>query len=404
MTSNINKTKPKLLIVVNVDWFFLSHRLPIAIAAMEKGYSVTVMSVDTGKGKSLEQYGIEFIPLPMTRSGMNIFSELRAVFFIYKKYKALKPDIIHHVAMKPVMYGSICTRILGIKPVVNALSGMGYAFSDANKNNFLIKKFIIAIYKIIFRNSDCKFLLQNNDDLNTLQSLKLVPDDNFYLIKGSGIKLADFPLAPEPESENVRILLPARMLWDKGVGEFYEAAKILKPKYGDKVAFILAGGVDLYNRALIPEETLKAWNEEGFVEWIGHQTKMAETLASAHIIVLPSYREGFPKSLIEASAVGRPIVTTDVPGCREAVVEGGNGFIVPKGDARELAVEIEKLIVDKKLRLKMGAVGRQIAERDYTIENVIQETFRIYSHAMGKDFSAFGEQSGACKKTYSTNS
>ncbi|MEM6726821.1 MAG: glycosyltransferase family 4 protein, partial [Bacteroidota bacterium] len=305
----------KLFIVVNVDWFFLSHRLPIALEAQKRGYDVTVFAEDTGDGQKIKEHGLNFIALPMVRSSTNFFAELKALLFFFKTYRKERPDIIHHVALKPVTYGSLATRFIKIPVVINALSGMGYVFAD-NGARSLIKNFVLSIFKFAFNNPRLRFIFQNTDDLNLLLDTANVPKSRCYMIKGSGVGLDQFAFSQEPDLEPIRILLPARMLWDKGVGEFIGAAKILNPKYGDRVEFILAGNADTGNLTGISEKELLDINKEGLVEWIGFQTNMIQVLTDSHIICLPTfYREGVPKALIEACAIGRPIVTTDVPGC-----------------------------------------------------------------------------------------
>jgi glycosyltransferase involved in cell wall biosynthesis len=369
----------KLFIVVNVDWFFLSHRLPIALEALKRGYDVTICAIDTGKKKEIESYGLKFKPLPTSRSGTNAITELKVLLFLLNWYRREKPDIVHHVAMKPVTYGSIAAKCIGVKRVVNALSGLGFLFINADKNK-IIHSLLSRFFKFGFNNPNLRFILQNQDDLGMIKDLKILKDNQVFLIKGSGVSLSSFKYIIEPDTTSLKIVLPARMLWDKGIREFIQAARILKSSYGNKIIFILAGPVDTENKATITESQLLDWNTEGIVSWIGFQTNMIQVLNEAHIVVLPSYREGLPKSLIEACAIGRPIVTTDVPGCREVVVNGVNGFLVPDKNEEALAKAIEKLILDKALRIKMGKEGRIIAEQSFSLESVIEQTFAIYEN------------------------
>ncbi|MEM6724663.1 MAG: glycosyltransferase family 4 protein [Bacteroidota bacterium] len=368
----------KLFIVVNVDWFFLSHRLPIALEAQRRGYDVTVFAEDTGDGIKIKEHGLKFIALPMVRSSTALLAEFKALRFFFKTYRKERPDIIHHVALKPVTYGSLATRFIKIPVVINALSGMGYVFAD-NGARSVIKNFVLSIFKFAFNNPRLRFIFQNTDDLNLLLDTANVPKSRCYMIKGSGVELDQFAFSEEPVQEPIRILLPARMLWDKGVGEFIGAAKILKPKYGDRVEFILAGNADTGNLTGISEEELLEINKEGFVEWIGFQTNMIQVLTDSHIICLPTfYREGVPKALIEACAIGRPIVTTDVPGCRDLVQDGKSGYVVPIKNAEAVAEALEKMIEDKSLRLQMGKTAREIAETEYSLDIVLDKHFNIY--------------------------
>ncbi len=368
----------KLVIVVSVDWFFLSHRLPLAEKALKKGYEVVVVAVEEGrKGDYIRSLGMEFYPLPTTRSGMNPFRELRVLLFLMWVYLRERPDIIHHVAVKPVTYGSIAAKLVGVKRIVNALSGMGFLFINANKNKF-VHRFLRGCFKFGFSNPNIHFILQNEDDFQMVSELGILKPEQLYMIKGSGVNLAKFPYIKEPETEKIRVLLPARMLWDKGVGEFVRAAEQLYPKFKDSVEFVLCGGFDEGYKLRIEEEELQMWHDQGKVNWIGYQNDMAHVLSQAHIIVLPSYREGLPKSLIEACSIGRPIITTDVPGCRAVVDDGVNGFLVPCRNRQLLAEAMEKLIVDKELRMKMGIASRAKAEHLFSLEQVVDQTFSIY--------------------------
>lgn len=370
----------KLFLVVNVDWFFLSHRLPIAVAAKKKGYDVTVFAIEEGgHGNEIRGHGLKFVSLPTSRSGTNIFTELKVLVFLYRYYKKERPDIIHHVAVKPVTYGSVAAKLAGVPKVVNALSGLGFLFINADTNR-IAHTIVHTFFNYGFKNPNLRFILQNSDDLQMIRDMEVLKEDQIFMIKGSGVDLNEFAYTPEKalEGGKVKILLPARMLWDKGVGEFVEAARMIHKRIPNRAEFILAGNVDMGNRARILERELEAWNEEGAVQWIGYQKDIAEVIRSVQIVVLPSYREGLPKSLIEACAIGRPVVTTDVPGCREVVDEGSNGFLVPAKNATHLADKMEQLILDANLRKEMGKAGRKKAEAEFSIENVLDQTFDIY--------------------------
>jgi glycosyltransferase involved in cell wall biosynthesis len=375
----MNKTK--LFLVVNVDWFFLSHRLPIALEALKRGYDITVLAIEEeAKGDEIRSHGLKFIPLPSTRGGKNIFSELNLIRFLLKIYKTHKPDIVHHVAIKPVLYGSIAAKFAKIPKIINAVSGLGTAFINPKPFSpvFILVK---SLYKYSFRNKRLKVIVQNEDDKVQLLSFGVLKKEQIRLIKGSGVDLTDFSYCEEPSTGPIRVVLAARMLWDKGIGEYVEAARQLKAKYQHQIDFILAGKVDEQNSTNISESQLLTWNKEGVTQWIGYQTNMAQIYRDAHIVVLPSYREGLPKSLIEACAIGRPIITTDVPGCRVVVEEGVNGFLIPAKNSGALAIALEKMLNSKELRLKMGKEGRILAEKEFSITSVLDKTFSIYEEA-----------------------
>lgn len=368
----------KLFLVVNVDWFFLSHRLPIAIEAKKRNYDVTILAIEEeGKGDEIRGYGLKFIPLPSSRGGKNIFSEINLIRFLYNVYKTEKPDIVHHVAIKPVLYGSIAAKFAGIKKIINAVSGLGSVFINPKKSDPLYH-IVKNLYKVSFKNKNLHVIAQNSDDINQLLSLGSLKREQVHLIKGSGVDLNEFAFSTENNNLPISIVFPSRMLWDKGVQEFVDAATILKKEYEGDVEFILAGKVDLENGSSISEEQLNIWNKEGNVKWIGYQNNMVDIYRNAHIVTLPSYREGLPKSLIEACAIGRPVVTTDVPGCRLVVDDGENGFLVKLKDVDTLASAMQKLIQSKELREKMGVEGRKKAEKEFSIENVLEKTFAIY--------------------------
>lgn len=364
----------KILYVANVDWFFISHRLPLAQEAVRRGWEVYLIAGDTGKGQFVEQFGVKYIPWSLSRSGLNPFHELKSFIFLYEKYKEIKPDILHHIALKPVVYGTIISNLLKVDKVFNALSGLGYSFT----NERIIGKIIVLFLKIILRNGNNKLILQNKDDVLLFIKKKIVKKEKIILIKGSGVDTDIFHWVDEPKYKPLLVLLPSRMLADKGVREFMQVAEKLKCR--DGIKFVLVGGIDKENPAWISEEEILQWVKSNILEWWGHQVDMKEVISKSNIIVLPSYREGLPKVLIEASALGRAIVTTNVPGCREIIVHGKNGLLVNSRDVDDLEKAILLLIEDEGLRLKLALEARKIAENDYSIKTVIAQTFTLYGY------------------------
>ena len=372
----MSSTKKKLFLVVNVDWFFLSHRLPIALAANEKDYEVTVMAIEeAGKGDEIRSYGLNFIPLPATRSGTNPFKEIKVLRFLYKTYKKHKPDLVHHVAMKPIIYGSVAARLASVPKVINAISGLGYLHINAEENknkSWLLRRML----NYGLKQKDLSFIVQNNDDKKYLLQNFPLKNQQIHLIKGSGVDLEKFSCTKEPDTENITILLAARMLKDKGVVEFVKAASSLKETHKN-LSFILAGATDTENPSAISQSQLEQWHKEGIIKWIGHQENMKKILDQSHIVILPSYREGLPKSLIEACAVGRPIITTDVPGCREMIYNNTNGILVPVKNVPALVAAIKNLL-NPDLRKTMGLAARKIAEQHFSITKVVTDHLKIY--------------------------
>jgi len=371
----------KLFIVVNVDWFFLSHRLPIALRAKELGYDVTIMAMEEeNMGDDIRAHGLKFIPLPTTRGGKNILKEVNVLRFMNKIYKEHKPEIVHHVTLKPVLYGSIAAKWQKIPKVINAISGMGSTFINANKLS-PIYHMVKSLYKLAFSNKNVRVIVQNEDDQKAAPQLGKLEPHQIHLIKGSGVDVTKFVHVPEPEEGPIKLVLLARLLYDKGIGEYVEAAERLKKKYGDKVHFILGGKLDPHNSTGIPEAKLKQWTEEGNIEWIGYTKDVKGLYEKSHIAVLPSYREGLPKALLEGMAIGRPVVTTDVPGCRVVVKHLETGFLVKVQDVDTLHDAMDQLIADKNLRVEMGLKGRAFVEEEFSLEMVVNRTMDIYMNS-----------------------
>lgn len=373
----IKKVK-KILYVVNVDWFFISHRLIIAQNAISNGYKVFIACKDTGRISEIEKLGVKHINLPISRSGINPFLEINTLIYLYRIYNNIKPDIVHHITLKPVIYGSIISKLLQIKYVVNAVSGLGYSFTKGRKG--IVQKLMIVLLKFGFNRKNITVIFQNGDDEIFFKKQGITSNFNKIIrIKGSGVDLKQFKKSSMPDDDIIKILLPSRMLWDKGVKELREATEILAEKYSEKIQFILCGLADKNNRAGVSESYLKEWQDGTYVKWIGYKKNMVEIYNNCHIVVLPSYREGMPKSLIEACAVGRAIITTDAVGCRECVDEGINGFKVPVNSSIDLAIAIEKLILNRPLIKKMGQNSRIKAEREFNVEEVVTRHLEVYA-------------------------
>lgn len=368
----------KLLIVTNVDWFLISHRLVIAKAAVKAGWKVYVACENTGRASEISVDGVEYIPISFSRSGLNFLKEVSAISKFYRLYKAIEPDVVHHITLKPVVYGSFIARQLGIKGVVNAITGLGYSFT-AGRDRF-VQRAILKFLKFGLARFNAVVIFQNEDDRNLLANLRVLsPLNQIVIIKGAGVDLKKYAYSYLPETKpRIRVLLPCRMLWDKGVMELYEATQLMKAKYSETVSFLLAGIADHNNRAAVSEEFLRNWEDGEYVRWIGHQESMEEIYRDCHIVVLPSYREGLPKTLIEACAIGRPIVTTDAIGCKDCVDEGINGFKVPVGDAGALVLALETLINNPTVMEAMGKAGRAKAETEFDVDSVVRKHLEIY--------------------------
>jgi len=368
--------KKKLLFIVNVDWAFIVFRLPIAIRAMEDGYEVHLACAITSKRLELEELGIIIHPLTLSRSGTVIFSELKAVYQIYLTIKNLSPDIVHSVTIKPVLYGTLVARLLSVPKRVVSISGLGYVFIAEGLKANLLRFFIGLFYKSALTKAD-SVIFQNSSDRDILKKLNAVKSHQEVFIKGSGVDLNLFNLSSEPSGQPV-VMLVARLLIDKGVREFIESAKLIRATHPD-VRMVLVGDVDAGNpKSLTPEE-LTTWTDNKTVEHWGYSNDVSTTMSKANLIVLPSYREGLPKSLIEAAACGRAVVTTDVPGCRDAIINDVTGLLVPSKDAQALAGAIVCLVDNAELRQYLARNGRAFAEKTFDIRDVVAKHLDIYS-------------------------
>ena len=377
--------KRKIFYVANVDWFFISHRLPLALHALEQDYEVYLLSLDTGRRQELEAKGIHFINIPFKRSGSNPFHELKCIFLLYRYYNRYKPEIIHHITLKASLLGSLAGKMVGNHHIINAISGLGYNFTDGRDG--WLQKAIKLFIRLAFKSKNISFILQNPDDVELIKGLDLVPFSRIFLIKGSGVNLDEYSYFKASDEFPLKVLFPARILLDKGVMEFIEAAKILESEFLGKAKFILAGDCDKENLSVLGEEELQKFLVKDYIEWIGFQKNMKLLYQNSSIVILPSYREGLPKSLIEACSVGRPIITTDVPGCRECVEDGVNGYLVPAKDADSLADAIKLLLMDAEKRDEFGRNSRLLAEKEFSIDKVIDLTFNIYNKYLESNWS-----------------
>lgn len=365
-----------LLFVVNIPEFFLSHRLPLAIAARNAGFTVHIA---TGSGSACEEItelGFEHHLLPISRSGRNPLAELRTLWGLYRLMQKIRPDLVHLVTIKPVLYGGLIARLSGVPGMVAAISGLGTVFVDRGKKRSWMRRGVEWLYRLALGHSNSKVVLQNPDDRTALICMGAAHKDKTVLIRGSGVSLASYPMQPEPEGVPI-VTFAARLLEDKGVREFVEAARVLKER-GVVARFWLAGSPDPENLTSITEMELLDWSKVGFVETLGYRTDIPDIFANSNIVVLPSYREGLPKALVEAAACGRAVVTTDVPGCRDAIEPGATGLLVPVRDASGLADAIQFLIENPDRRKQMGVSGRALAEREFAIEKVVDAHLVIY--------------------------
>lgn len=367
-----------VLFVVNDASFFLSHRGALAVAALRRGYKVLLASPPGKAVKSVEELGINWFPLKMSRWGTNPLIELQTVVSLLKLYRRTRPDVVHHVTIKPVIYGSLAAHITGVPRVINAISGFGYVFV---KRGLIatIRKFLVNIlYRIVQLNPRQRTIFQNSDDYSYFLKNISRKTDRYRIIRGSGINLKKYRALPLPDSSRPVIMFIGRLLEDKGIREYVQAAQNLKSQ-GMVARFVVVGDRVEGNPSSISEELLFQWIDEGSVEFWGYRENVYSCLEQADVVCLPSYREGLPRVLLEAASCSRPIVTTDVPGCREVVKDGFNGLLVEARSVEKLQKALSILLLDRELRNEMARKSRLFIENgDFSEFHVTAQTLSLY--------------------------
>ena len=378
---------PRLLFLVNEDWYFWSHRLNIARAARDRGYEVVIATRVSSLADHIRAEGFTLLPMNFSRGMRNLFSELRTLREVIRLYRQQKPDIVHQVTIKYVLMGTLAARLTCVPAVVNALGGLGIVFTSAGFKAKLMRFVLRTMLRAILSGNNMRVILQNQEDYDQLIDSGVVREDQTVLIRGAGVDIADFkPRATD--GEPCRIVLASRMLWSKGIGQFVECAQLLKSR-GINAEFLVVGRVDEENPDHISRDQLLSWQQQGMIEWLGNRDDMPEILSKASIVCLPTYYgEGLPKVLLEAAACAKPIVTTDIPGCREICRDDVNGVLIPPKDVNALAAAITRLIENPSLRARMGNAGRQIVQQEFTSEQVCEQTLELYRElgdAVGND-------------------
>jgi glycosyltransferase involved in cell wall biosynthesis len=374
----MNRKIIKLAILINDLSFFCSHRLPIAEAAKNKEFQIVIGYGELGgvDPMFLIQKGINVSFVPMKRGDINIFNNLKTFFHIWRFFKKEKPDIAHLVTIKPYLFGGLIARLVGIPSIVSAVSGLGTLFVHRDLKSRFLRFLIYPIYWLSFNHLNQIIIFQNKEDAKVLIRWGVLNSNKVRFLTGSGVQLEKFVNLEENSGVPV-VCFAARLLVDKGVYDFISAAKLLK-KRGVKARFLLAGDLDIQNPTGLDIDNLNKIKDEGFVEILGFQKDIPSLYASAHIICLPSYREGLPKSLMEAAAASRAVVTTDVPGCRDAIIPNKTGLLVPVRNSEALANAIQDLIENSKKRKTMARAGRKLAEKDFAIEKIVDAHLKIY--------------------------
>lgn len=366
----------RLLYFLTEDWFFCSHFLDRARAAQAAGFEVAVAAREGTDGDFIRAQGFRYFPTGMKRRSTNPLTELRLLAHIVQVYQEFRPDLVHHAGAKPILYGSLAAKLMGIAHILNAPIGMGYVFSSRDRKAQLFKPLLQAAYRALVNPHGSRVIFENKDDLQTFVEWGAVRREDAILIRGAGV---DLQLCVPASVQNPVpvVVLTARMLKDKGVREFVAAAHLLYER-GVRARFVLVGGTDPSNPTAIHESTLQEWSGRQGIEWWGWCDAIPSILQQSDIACLPSYREGLPKSLIEAAACGLPIVTTDTVGCREVVEDGRNGFLVPVRSVEPLADALGRLIADGELRRRMGVESRTMAEAEFDTRKIAAETLIVY--------------------------
>lgn len=370
----------RLMFVVTEDWYFVSHRLPLARAARAAGYEVLVATRLGGKAEVIRREGFPVIDLTkMWRTGRNPFRELSAIAELVGIYRSYRPDIVHHIAMKPVLYGSIAARIAGVRSVVNNLAGLGFVFSSRSIKATLLRPAIRRLLALVLNQPRTLTIVQNSDDAGMLTDAIGVAPARLRLIKGSGVDPSHYPV-PHQEEVPLLVVLASRMIRDKGIADFVAAATQLRRNGETNARFVLLGAPDPGNPQAIPQAELDEYNRDDVVAWWGHRDDIGSILARSAIVCLPTtYGEGIPKILIEAAAAGCAIVAYDVAGCREIVADGDNGLLVHPGDIAGLATALAGLLADPARRAAMGQRGRARVEAEFAQDRIVAQTLATYA-------------------------
>ena len=379
----------KIVLFANTDWYLYNFRRSLALALREAGHEVLLLSPPGEYGARLRALGLRWEPVPMDRRSLNPLREAAVLAHLWRLFRRERPDLVHGFTIKCAVYGSLAARAAGVPARVNAVTGMGYVFTSTDAKARALRPLVRLLMRAALDGRDARLILQNPDDVAVFEQARLVAPGQIRLIPGSGVDCVRFAPgesvgrghAPDADTPPFRVLLAARLLWDKGLAEFVDAARRLHGE-GRAIDFLLAGDPDPGNPAAVPEATVHDWVAEGLLHWLGHVDDMPALFASVDVVVLPSYREGLPKGLIEAGACALPLVTTDVPGCREVVTDGVDGLLVPVRDAGALATAIARLHDDPMLAARLGAAARQRALDEFDERIVIARTQAVYQELL----------------------
>jgi glycosyltransferase involved in cell wall biosynthesis len=377
---------PKVILVANTDWYLYNFRLSLARYLRDTGLEVVLVSPPGKFANQLKTSGFRWLAWEVGRQTLAPWKEATALLRLAGIYRRERPDVVHHFTVKPVLYGTLSARLLGIPGTINSITGLGYIFLGQETKARYLRELVKQLYRLAFHHPNCAAIFENDTDRQYFISEGLISPDHTWLIEGVGIDSERFIPTPEPVGVPL-VVLPARMLWDKGVGTLVEAAPLLHTRLPVRIA--LVGEPDPGNPATIDETILKSWEQEGTIEWWGWQQDMQAVYTQCHIVALPSLGEGVPTVLLEAASCGKPIVTTDAPGCRDVVTDGLNGLLVPPNDPPALAEALYRLLSDAELRDRMGKAGRHLVLDKFTNARVNPATFEVYRTILSYEISNY---------------
>lgn len=376
---------PKVILFANTDWYLYNFRRALALAAKAAGHDVLLISPPGKYGARFRELGLRWEALPaMDRRSLNPLREARALAQLVALFRRERPVLVHNFTIKCAVYGSLAAMLTGVPARINAVAGLGYVFASNAPRARLLRPLVRALMRFALRGRRSRLILQNHDDARMFLAHGLVESGRIRVIAGSGVDCTRFvPSRPRSHEDPPRVLLAARLLWEKGLTEYVQAARMLRAQ-GRNARFLLAGASDPGNPAAVPEATVREWVEEGLIEWTGHIEDMPALFASCHVFVLPSYyREGLPRSLIEAAACATPLITTDMPGCRDVVTDGVDGLLVPPRNAEALCTAITRLLDSPELAEKLGHAARAKALAAFDERIVIRRTLATYDEVLG---------------------
>jgi len=369
----------KILLFANTEWYLYNFRRTLALALQDAGHDVVLLSPSGPYGEKLQALGLRWIPVPMDRRSLNPFREMALVLWLRQLMRQERVDLVHGFTIKGAVYGALAARLAGVSARINGIDGLGYVFASNDFKAQLLRPLVRTMLQLALNGKSTRLILLNRDDVAMFQQARLVDSALVRMIPGAGVDCKRFAFGGQRVSGlPLRVLMAARLLWDKGLGEYVTSARLLRAQ-GRQIQFLLAGTPDPGNPKSVPEETVRGWVDEGLIDWLGQVSNMPALLATVHVVALPSYREGLPTTLTEAGACSIPLITTNVPGCRDVVTHEVDGLLIPVRDAEALAQAIARLDDDPVLAARLGAAARAKALTLFEEQIVIKSTMAVYA-------------------------